>query len=223
LFDLFEHVDQYCERTTSSLLSEPLNFISNLSFFVAGVLLWRQVQGMREADRPAGHKTLIFLIFSISVGSALFHSIAARWAMAADVAPIALFLVAFLFYFLRNVVKVRPLGALTGIFLFLVMSLFVAKLSNKDVSNGSEFYFGTWIALFGIFCYFSNSGVSPSKSSIYKALAAFTLSLGFRTIDEKYCDLVPFGTHFLWHVFNGFTIFFVTKSYLDVIRARQQL
>jgi hypothetical protein len=33
------------------------------------------------------------------------------------------------------------------------------------------------------------------------ALASAMLALTFRTIDGSMCGTIPFGTHFLWHVF----------------------
>ena len=35
-------VDLYCERLGPGLLAEPLNAITNLAFFIAAWLLWRQ-------------------------------------------------------------------------------------------------------------------------------------------------------------------------------------
>lgn len=67
-------VDLYCERLGPGLLAEPLNAITNLAFFIAAWLLWRQ-------SRIAGSLTggvilLLALLVAFGVGSSLFHTFA---------------------------------------------------------------------------------------------------------------------------------------------------
>jgi hypothetical protein len=39
------------------------------------------------------------------------------------------------------------------------------------------------------------------------------VSLTFRTLDDPLCDLVPFGTHFLWHILNGLMLALMIEVY----------
>ena len=86
-------VDIYCERTGPGLLSEPVNAISNAAFFVAAWLAWRAAKARGLADAPT--LTLIGLTAAVGVGSTLFHTFAQRWAGAADVIPILLFILTY--------------------------------------------------------------------------------------------------------------------------------
>jgi hypothetical protein len=53
------------------------------------------------------------------------------------------------------------------------------------------------------------------------ALISSTSALAFRTIDREnlVCDFVPFGTHFLWHIFLSTGAFLGMLAMLSVIRA----
>jgi len=83
---------EYCERTTAGLWAEPLNAVTNLAFIVAGVLLLRIL--LRRGARPVPWETvvLVFLVFSIGVGSGLWHTLATPWSELADVVPITLYI-----------------------------------------------------------------------------------------------------------------------------------
>ncbi|MEM1417662.1 MAG: hypothetical protein AAGH15_22380 [Myxococcota bacterium] len=96
-----EPIDAYCERLGPGLLAEPLNLFSNLAFILAGLLVLRQAR--RALDPlPASLRALGAMAIAVGVGSALFHSVATRWAALADVPPIAVFLLSTLGVALRR-------------------------------------------------------------------------------------------------------------------------
>jgi len=43
-------------------------------------------------------------------------------------------------------------------------------------------------------------------------LFVFAVSLTLRTLDEPLCAALPVGTHYLWHVLNGVTLYLVAKA-----------
>jgi hypothetical protein len=43
--------------------------------------------------------------------------------------------------------------------------------------------------------------------------AILVTSLTFRTLDGPLCQIVPFGTHFLWHVLNGLMLGWMIEVY----------
>ena len=67
-------IDGYCERTGAGLWSEPLNAATNAAFLVAALVMWRRTEGGRAPVEAA----LVALLALIGVGSALFHTFAAR-------------------------------------------------------------------------------------------------------------------------------------------------
>jgi hypothetical protein len=48
--------------------------------------------------------------------------------------------------------------------------------------------------------------------SLLAAAGAFALSLTFRTIDHASCGIVPVGTHFAWHGFNGLVLYLLVRG-----------
>ena len=96
-------LDLYCERTAPGLWNEPLNALTNLAFLLAGLLL---VVALRRAGpavrRDPAILALVALLFLIGLGSGLFHTFATRWAVLADVIPIALFILLYMYLALRR-------------------------------------------------------------------------------------------------------------------------
>jgi len=43
----------------------------------------------------------------------------------------------------------------------------------------------------------------PAAGWLLAAAAVFTLSLTFRSLDQRLCAVWPLGTHFMWHILNG--------------------
>ncbi len=85
------YIDAYCERTSSGLLAEPLNAITNASFLIAAWAAWFLAR--RLGRLSAGVQILIWLSVSVGIGSGLFHTTATAWALILDIVPILFFLV----------------------------------------------------------------------------------------------------------------------------------
>lgn len=88
---LSEQVIAYCERMDVTYWSEPVNAVTNASFLIAAALVWRQA-----ADLPLA-RALVVVLGLIGAGSFLWHTHATRWAGLADVLPILVFILLYLF------------------------------------------------------------------------------------------------------------------------------
>jgi hypothetical protein len=213
--DWFEPIDQYCERTTGSLWGEPLNFVSNIGFIIAGILVLKALRRAHIRNQKSGPWLLTFFLFLIGIGSALFHSFANVWSMWADVIPIAIFVITYLWLFLREIVGASAVASLLALTFFTILSALAAWLSNPATANGSEAYFGTLIALFGISCYYAGRRQSSNQRRLLVATLIFAGSLSFRTIDTRLCDVFPYGTHVFWHLCNSVVLYLVTAAYIS--------
>ena len=112
--DWFSQIDIYCERTDFSYWSEPLNALTNF-FYLAGAIWawWRNPEPEVRINR-----VLAVLLGLIAIGSYLFHTHATVWASTADVVPIALFILVYLFAVNRDVIGMRWWLALGATLLF---------------------------------------------------------------------------------------------------------
>lgn len=217
-------IDNYCERIGQGLLAEPLNLFSNLAFILAGLYFWKNYCLNSSHKNIPGVKILSFSIILIGLGSSTFHSFATYGAMLADVLPIAIFLLIYLFYFFRWQAGLNKTQTIMSMLGFCLLTLLLSKLADQHLSNGSELYFGAWMSLFGITCFmFGKSHFSKTRLAYLTAFASFSLSLLLRTIDLKVCESIHIGTHFGWHLLNALVIFLITREYLDHSRGSATL
>jgi Ceramidase len=99
------YIDLYCERIMPGLWSEPLNALSNLSFFIAAWAIWQLVQHQKKVSISIW--ILITLSIAIGTGSTLFHTFATEWASLLDMIPILLFQLCFLWLYSHQVVRMK--------------------------------------------------------------------------------------------------------------------
>ena len=194
-------VDIYCERLDASFWAEPINAISNLSFIVAGFFLWRL-----KSHRSTLMATLVILI---GLGSFSFHTFANRLTGLLDVLAIALYLVAFAFLIPKQWSRNSLLIQL-GSVLMLIVSIVLAQSLMSYLKPAlpwlpSGMYIGAWLALmmFALITQYSNL---HAARFLWLAVIVFPFSLLSRQIDMPLCDSIG-GTHWLWHLFNGLTLY----------------
>ena len=84
-------VDGYCERLGPGFWAEPVNALTNLAFIVAAIWAWRRGEGVVPV------RVLAAILFAIGVGSGLFHTLATRWAGVADVVPILIYILTYIY------------------------------------------------------------------------------------------------------------------------------
>ncbi len=226
--DSSQKIFAYCERGLDpSFWAEPLNALSNLGFIIAGLIAAREL-----AARPAGEGTafrwmLVLLVFVIGIGSFLFHTYATAWSATADVAPIGVFMLAYLAYALYRFVGMPAwtiLPALAG-FAWVIQQamqvqcwrgqigipLLAPLLENTRCLNGSIGYLPALGAMLLIGFWL---GLRRHQAAPYVLGAAvmFMVSVTFRTMDRLWCQDVAIagqavGTHFLWHILNSATLY----------------
>jgi len=198
---LLSSVDVYCERLDASFWAEPVNAISNLSFIVAGFFLWRL--------RTPRSNLMAILVILIGLGSFSFHTVANRLTGLLDVLAIALYLVAFAFLIPKQWSKNSLLIQL-GSVLMLIVSIVLAQLLISDLKPEltwlpSGMYVGAWLALI-MFAWVTQYSNKAAARYLWLAAIVFPASLLSRQLDMPLCDSIG-GTHWLWHLFNGLTLF----------------
>lgn len=206
---MFEAIDIYCERLGPGFWAEPVNALTNLFFILAAWLAWRRARQLK-AGSP-GAWLLVGLLFAIGTGSFLFHTFATRWAELADVLPILLFQLTFVWLYSREVICLGYV-ATTGVLLaYFVASLFAGGFSNT--LNGSLGYAPSLLVLVVLGIYH----VVTRKKERHIMLAAaglFLVSLTFRTLDSALCPYFPLGVHFLWHICNATVLYLALRGWL---------
>jgi hypothetical protein len=203
------YVDQYCERLAPGVWAEPLNLASNVAFLVAAGAF--AAARRRHGALPSSYCVLAWMVAVVGLGSASFHAFATIGTMIADVAPIGVFLVTYLYVFLRRVVGASVGRAWLGLVLFGIVSGGLGALFKQPWLNGGEMYVGTLVTLVGLAAYLQRAR-RRGAAWFLAASGAFVASLACRTVDQRVCDAWPIGTHWAWHTLNGVTIWMVLSG-----------
>lgn len=225
--DRGEKIFGYCERGLDpAFWAEPVNALTNIGFVIAALWAFRELAARPAAEGKALRYFLIANVFVIGVGSFLFHTFATALAAKADVAPIGIFMLAYLGFALYRFVRMRVAAIIPAGLLFMFacekamqlqcwkgqvgFALPVPALQDTSCLNGSVAYMpalavmllaGGWLA----------ARRHPASSYVLGAALVFMLSVTFRTVDRLWCDGVAIfgrsiGTHFLWHILNSTTL-----------------
>lgn len=197
-------IDIYCERLAPGFWAEPVNAITNAAFLIAALLVL--VRWIRRPDRDWPVLALIVVLTMIGIGSFLFHTFADRWSVLTDVIPIAIFIYVYFFFAMRRFFGFGMAASLAITIAFLTVSYLVPALLPDGFLNGSGSYLPALVAILVVGALIV--GRHPETGRLVLAGGVvLALSLTFRSIDMAVCGGFPLGTHFLWHVLNGVTLY----------------
>lgn len=230
-----EHIFLYCERGLDpSLWAEPLNAITNFVFMIAAAAAWAEWRDRPPYERSQPVLLLIILVFSIGVGSLLFHTFANQWSVLADVIPIGVFMVFYLGFAMVKFGGFGWRGTSAAIAVFIAaqqaagqfrcydgsISFFsgVARTAETVCINGSGEYLPALFALAALGAWLAGRR-QPSGVYLLAAAGVFLASVTFRSLDFRLCDAVAvggwrIGTHFLWHLLNAATLYLLLLAAL---------
>lgn len=207
--DWFQAVDGYCERVGPAFWAEPVNALTNFAFLLAAIRVWPRTAG-RGVDRA-----LAAILFAIGVGSFLFHTFAQAWAGLADVLPIGLFILLYLYAACRDYVGLRGWKALgaTGFFLaMLVVGVHQMNVALPDLGANAA-YIGTCALIFGFGWAMGRPHPATGRGLLIGS-GLLALSITARMLDMAVCDVFGLGTHFLWHLLNATMLAWMIEVHL---------
>ncbi|MEM1074694.1 MAG: ceramidase domain-containing protein [Pseudomonadota bacterium] len=206
-----EAVDGYCERVGPDYWAEPVNAITNLAFIVAAFIMWRRSEGVPMA------RVLCVILGAIGVGSYLFHTHAQVWAGVADVTPILLFILVYIFVATRDGVGVTGWWALGATVLFFPYAGMMVPAFGLIPGLGASAGYAPVALLIFLYAGFLRNKQPAFARGLAIGASMLVLSLVFRTLDEPVCARLPLGTHFLWHVLNGAMLGWMIEIYCRLI------
>ncbi len=212
--DLTQHVDGYCERLDPAFWSEPINAFTNAAFLIAALFMWRRSVGLPIAQ------LLCIILFAIGLGSFLFHTFAQTWAGIADVLPIIAFILVYIFAATRDFFAQKAWVAALAVLLFFPYSAALTPLFAQIPGFESSAPYGPVPLLILIYALGLRQKAPETAKRLAFGAALICLSLLFRSVDAPLCDLVPIGTHFLWHILNAVALGWMIETYRRHMLAR---
>lgn len=209
---LQEQVIAYCERTDFSYWSEPVNAVTNAAFLIAAALVWRQTAGLPLA------RAMAVVLAVIGVGSFLWHTHATQWAGLADVLPILVFILLYLFAATRDYFRVSWPVALGVTLLFFPYAAGFAWIMGWVApglgANALYLSVAVLIAAYGLWLQDRDTG-----KGLLIGAGLLVVSLGFRMADDAVCAVFPIGTHFMWHLLNAAMLGWMIHVYCRHMRS----
>ena len=204
-----DQIDIYCERLNPSFWAEPLNAISNGVFLIAAFFAYKAYISNKSRDK--GVVAAIIITALVGIGSFLFHTIATRWAMWADIIPIIIFIHYSFWLILTRFFAFKASKALLGVVLFFGFSILVKTYVPITAFNGSAQYFPALFLLIGTAA-FLKAGNNVQYRKFAVAAVVFIGALTARSVDMQVCPNLEIGTHFLWHTLNPVVMYLVIKA-----------
>ena len=206
-------IDLYCERTSAAFWAEPVNALTNAAFLIAAAVAavaWR-----RAGRRDLAVLALILLTAAIGIGSFVFHTVATRASMLADVVPIAVFMLFYLGLAARRYLGLSWRGITLCLAGFVLAAAAIGRLAAPlGPWGGSLGYLPALLALPAVALALratARGALADERRAIAAALERtaiiFLGSLALRSIDPQVCAAVPVGTHFGWHLLNALVLY----------------
>lgn len=206
--DWTRQIDSYCERLDASYWAEPVNAVTNLAFIIAALIMWRRSGGDRLAQ------LLCIVLFAIGVGSYLFHTHAQTWAAIADVTPILLYILIYIYAMNRVGWGLRVLPALGLTALFFPYAWLTVPLFQRVPGIGSSAGYAPVALLILIYAVLLRPRAPELARGLAIGAAILMASITFRSLDLPLCGQIPLGTHFMWHLLNGLMLGWMIEVYL---------
>jgi hypothetical protein len=225
----------YCERGTQiALWAEPLNALSNISFFIAAGLAYWLYRSLPATHRNADQILMIGLVALIGLGSFLFHLFANQWSELTDIVPIFLFMLAYLAHVLNRQLNVPPGWTVVLVSIFTAVSIAFMTMTcgsadkilqpvwvgegQASCLNGSIAYIPALITLV-VVALVLRRVEDRAAPTLLLASGVLAVSIVFRTIDHLACDTLvlqghAIGTHFIWHLLNGLLLYLLLRAML---------
>lgn len=187
-------------------MAEPVNTVTNGFIIFAAFLAWREVR-RAKVGMPLDLSILLFLLFATGVGSFFWHAFRTRVALAFDALPGLLFLFVFSGMWIN-----RLFGRWAGIFgalgllvaalgsIWLTVTLFPAMRTLPPAISLAPAYATISLIGFGLVIVTIRKIGWTSAEIVAGALVCAIAAAVCRSIDLVVCSVVPFGTHFLWHI-----------------------
>ncbi len=201
---------RYAETNLKEFIVEPWNAISSL-FLVLPALFWA-IKIRRKISENYFIFLCIPLLFLGGIGSTLFHAFrASPILLFMDVFPMMILTLSVGAYLWHKLLKKWPYTFIVILFSFL-LRFFIMSSNYFDKHTSSNFsYVVSGLTIF-----------IPATVIIFKtnfrklnylllSIFFFVFSLIFRKVDLIQFNLLPMGTHFLWHVFSAVGSFFLAE------------
>jgi hypothetical protein len=184
---------QYCEISRFGHITQPINVAGNLGFLILFFFSWYMI----------GLRFLTITALLIFIGSSIWHATLHPLGLAFDIMPILLWVILFIWEISKNILLKSQRYFI--ILMFLLSSLVITKLTSHIFPMRSGIFIAgsSLLLLASYYTYYINR-----HYAFLLVNASFLLNLAIiaRLADLPFCDTIPIGTHWLWHLMASFAL-----------------
>lgn len=211
--NLNQSIDIYCERISPEIFSEPINFFTNIAFWVAFFLLLKKYhkKNYEHVNLRIYSIILIFLVLIIGMGSFLFHLFGNVWSLLADTIPIMIFIILYLYLAVRFYLEQTQVISAFSIFLFLFLNYSLSYFGVEEISS----YLMALFSMLIIACIAYRKNKRNISYGLFLTSFIFMVSLGFRQLDLFTCTQFSHGTHWIWHILNSILLYTLVVLFIE--------
>ena len=207
----------YAETDLSLVFSEPWNAISSLAL-VMPALYWATKLKWNFRDYPFIFWCIPLLCLG-GTGSTFYHAFRiSPWLLWLDVLPTLILTISVGIYFWFKLIPTKWVSSTIVLVLTSMRFMVHSFYDGSFATNLSYFISGVMIFLPIIFYVWQSN--FKDALTIFLSVGFLSISLWFRQIDLQVVEILPMGSHFLWHLFSGFGAYFLAK-YLYLLRYRE--
>ncbi|MFT6827111.1 MAG: hypothetical protein ACI9Z3_000408 [Roseivirga sp.] len=204
-------------HVTNQIIVEPWNAFSSLAIAAPAIyFLWK----IRAS--PLKFKFLLFcipILFLNGIGSTLFHGLrTSNYLLLMDYLPAFALTLSITIYLWYKVLSKW------WMVIFTVGPLFILRLIAAEYFSGALgmnlSYIIGGIAFLLPFLLILRKYQYQKSLNVFLAVLCFILAIYFRGADKEFTNIIPFGTHFLWHIFTGIGAYYLA-DYLYFLRKKE--
>ncbi|MDH5657608.1 MAG: ceramidase [Spirochaetia bacterium] len=214
----------FCESSGSSVLKQPVNTLSNLSFNIMGPLLafyyhYRKRIEKRQTAMPSAFHMLYLCLYTLTgTASFVFHATLSKAGGALDIIIMNAFAVFVLMYSLREMIQIKKI-----VFFICFMMLFSVMSAVKLIYDMYDLEIFAAVLSAGLLMeivILYRTKFSAGKS-FFSGIGLFLVSFIFWFLSRKESDILCMPDsilqpHALWHVLNSLSMAFLYFHYLAV-------
>lgn len=206
-------INIYCERVSSDLFAEPINFLSNIAFIIAFYILLRRLKDLSFGDKALKNYSTIltYIILFIGLGSFLFHAFGNLWSAFADTFPIMIFILFYLYIAVRFYLKQNNFVAAAALIIFLSLNILLGYAGVEEISS----YLTALFAMLLISVISLVRDETEISRGLFITSIIFIISLTFRQLDHVACSYISFGTHWIWHILNAILLYSLVLLFIE--------
>jgi hypothetical protein len=210
-FNSFIQAVPNCEFFKSGLQSQPINLITNLAFLISG---WK-IYGLLKKHKII-NKDLWLLFYGVillGLGSAIRHYHSSILTLIIDGLPMLGLICLSVYLFAKYLFKLNHWKSLLAIFGYVLLMALILITFNKTVRSALVFSLSSQLIFLPVVL-ISRKRRRETSGLLVTATVFFLLAAVAFIVDLNYCQKLLFGTHWLWHIFNGLALYYLSKYFI---------